>query len=44
MMETECIQSYCTLQNELDQAKNTLVTLNDNIRRIIGRDPKEIGR
>ncbi|XP_055907155.1 pinin [Eupeodes corollae] len=40
-MGTDVIKSYDSLQQELDRAKNTLVTLNDNIRRIIGRDPKE---
>lgn len=35
------IKSYDSLQQELDHAKNTLVSLNDNIRRIIGRDPKD---
>ncbi|XP_055853471.1 pinin [Episyrphus balteatus] len=40
-MGTDVIKSYDSLQQELDRAKNTLVSLNDNIRRIIGRDPKE---
>lgn len=40
-MGTDVIKSYDVLQEELERAKNTLVSLNDNIRRIIGRDPKE---
>ncbi|XP_065371033.1 pinin [Calliphora vicina] len=39
-MCTDYIQSYNDLQQELENAKDTLVVLNDNIKRIIGRGPK----
>lgn len=41
-MGTEVINvSYDVLQEELDKAKSTLKGLNDNIRRISGREPPE---
>lgn len=39
-MSTDYIKSYSDLQQELASAKDTLVVLNDNIKRIIGRSPK----
>lgn len=33
--------NFDALQDELDKAKSTLKGLNDNIRRISGRDPSE---
>ncbi|KAM7359572.1 desmosome associated protein-like protein pinnin [Cochliomyia hominivorax] len=39
-MFTDCHQSYNDLEQELESAKDTLVVLNDNIKRIIGRGPK----
>lgn len=41
-MGTEVINvSFDVLQEELDKAKSTLKGLNDNIRRISGREPPE---
>lgn len=41
-MGTEVIKvSFDVLQEELDKAKSTLKGLNDNIRRISGREPPE---
>lgn len=41
-MGTEVISSsFDVLQEELDKAKSNLRGLNDNIRRISGRDPSE---
>ncbi|XP_046805516.1 pinin [Lucilia cuprina] len=39
-MCTDYIQSYDDLQKELENAKDTLIVLNDNIKRIVGRGPK----
>lgn len=39
-MVTDYNKSYNDLQQELENAKDTLVVLNDNIKRIIGRGPK----
>ena len=38
-MGTEVIKSYGNLEAQLEKARNNLKGLNDNIRRIIGRDP-----
>uniref|UniRef100_A0A182QUK1 Pinin/SDK/MemA protein domain-containing protein n=1 Tax=Anopheles farauti TaxID=69004 RepID=A0A182QUK1_9DIPT len=38
-MATDVIKGYSDLQQELDRARNNLKGLNENIRRIIGRDP-----
>lgn len=44
-MGTEVINvSFDVLQEELDKAKSNLKGLNDNIRRINGREPPEILR
>lgn len=41
-MGTEVINAnFDVLQEELDKAKSTLKGLNDNIRRINGREPSE---
>lgn len=40
-MGTEIIVSFDVLQEELDKAKSNLRGLNDNIRRISGREPSE---
>lgn len=40
-MGTEVLKSYDFLQEELDKAKTHLKGLNENIRKIIGRDPQE---
>lgn len=42
VMGTDVLKSYDTLQQELDKAKSNLKGLNDNIRRIIGREPQDI--
>ncbi|XP_035891018.1 pinin [Anopheles stephensi] len=39
MMATEIVKGYNDLQQELDRARCNLKGLNDNIRRIFGRDP-----
>lgn len=41
-METDALKSFDGLQNELEKAKTNLKGLNENIRRIIGRDPTNI--
>lgn len=42
IMGTEVINvSFDVLQEELDKAKSTLKGLNDNIRRISGREPPD---
>lgn len=38
-MGTEVLQSFDNLQDELERAKSNLKGLNENIRRIIGREP-----
>ncbi len=38
-MGTEVLQSFDNLQDELDRARSNLNGLNENIRRIIGREP-----
>uniref|UniRef100_A0AAG5CSD8 Pinin/SDK/MemA protein domain-containing protein n=1 Tax=Anopheles atroparvus TaxID=41427 RepID=A0AAG5CSD8_ANOAO len=38
-MATEVVKGYSDLQQELDRARSNLKGLNENIRRIIGRDP-----
>uniref|UniRef100_A0A182NL85 Pinin/SDK/MemA protein domain-containing protein n=1 Tax=Anopheles dirus TaxID=7168 RepID=A0A182NL85_9DIPT len=38
-MATDVIKGYSDLQQELDRARSNLKGLNENIRRIIGRDP-----
>lgn len=43
-MGTEVVKSYDNLQVELDRARNDLKGLNENIRRIIGRDPPDNSR
>lgn len=44
-MGTEVINvSFDVLQEELDKAKSNLKGLNDNIRRINGREPPELLR
>lgn len=40
-MGTDVLKSYDSLQQELEKAKTQLKGLNDNIRRIIGRDPQD---
>ncbi|GAB0088602.1 PININ [Sergentomyia squamirostris] len=37
-MSTAAIESYDDLQSKLDEARNRLKGLNDNIRRVVGRD------
>lgn len=41
-MATEIIKSFGILQSELEQAKNSLKGVDENIKRLIGRDPSEI--
>lgn len=40
-MGTEDLKSFDNLQDELEQARNNLKGLNENIRRIIGREPPD---
>lgn len=40
-MGTEVLQSFDNLQDELERARSNLKGLNENIRRIIGRDPPD---
>lgn len=40
-MGTEIVNNYDALQGELEKAKNNLKGLNDNIRRMIGREPPD---
>lgn len=39
-MNTYEIQTYNDLEQELEKAKDTLVVINDSIKRIVGRAPK----
>ncbi|TMW47204.1 hypothetical protein DOY81_007716 [Sarcophaga bullata] len=39
-MNTYEIQTYNDLELELEKAKDTLVVINDSIKRIVGRAPK----
>lgn len=41
-MGTEILKSFGTLQSELEQAKNSLKGVDENIKRLIGRDPSEL--
>lgn len=41
-MATEVLKSFGTLQTELENAKNTLKGVDENIKRLIGRDPSEL--
>lgn len=41
-MATEILKSFGTLQSELEQAKSSLKGVDENIKRLIGRDPSEI--
>lgn len=41
-MATEILKSFGTLQTELENAKNTLKGVDENIKRLIGRDPSEL--
>lgn len=41
-MGTEILKSFGVLQSELDQAKCSLKGVDENIKRLIGRDPSEI--
>lgn len=41
-MGTEILQSFDHLQDELERARSNLKGLNENIRRIIGREPPDI--
>lgn len=41
-MGTEILKSFGVLQSELDQAKSTLKDVEEDIKRLIGRDPAEI--
>lgn len=41
-MGTEILKSFGTLQSELEEAKVTLKGVDENIKRLIGRDPSEI--
>lgn len=41
-MGTEILKSFGVLQSELEQAKNSLKGVDENIKRLIGRDPSEI--
>lgn len=40
-MGADILVSFGTIQDELDKAKSNLKGLNDNIRRIVGRDPSD---
>ncbi|KAJ3661122.1 hypothetical protein Zmor_005537 [Zophobas morio] len=41
-MGTEILKSFGTLQSELEQAKNSLKGVDENIKRLIGRDPSDL--
>ncbi|KAL1512655.1 hypothetical protein ABEB36_002214 [Hypothenemus hampei] len=41
-MATEILKSFSHLQNELEEAKSSLKGVDENIKRLIGRDPSEI--
>ncbi|KAK5648606.1 hypothetical protein RI129_003498 [Pyrocoelia pectoralis] len=41
-MGTEILKSFGVLQSELEQAKSSLKGVDENIKRLIGRDPSEI--
>ena len=41
-MGTEILKSFGTLQSELEQARDSLKGVDENIKRLIGRDPSEI--
>lgn len=41
-MATEILKSFGTLQSELEQAKSVLKGVDENIKRLIGRDPSEL--
>ncbi|GJQ66615.1 putative pinin/SDK/memA/ protein conserved region [Trypoxylus dichotomus] len=41
-MATEILKSFGTLQYELEQAKSSLKGVDENIKRLIGRDPSDI--
>lgn len=41
-MATEILKSFGTLQSELEQAKTSLKGVDENIKRLIGRDPSEL--
>ncbi|EFA07683.2 pinin [Tribolium castaneum] len=41
-MGTEILKSFGTLQSELEQAKSSLKGVDENIKRLIGRDPSEL--
>ncbi|CAH0550345.1 unnamed protein product [Brassicogethes aeneus] len=40
-MGTEILKSFSSLQSELEQAKSSLKGVDENIKRLIGRDPSE---
>lgn len=41
-METDILKSFSNLQFELEEAKHSLKSVDDNIKKIIGRDPSEL--
>lgn len=41
-MGTEILKSFGSLQSELEEAKNNLKGVDENIKRLIGRDPSEL--
>ncbi|CAH1117108.1 unnamed protein product [Phaedon cochleariae] len=41
-MGTEILQTYGTLQHELEEAKNNLKGTDESLKRLIGRDPSEL--
>jgi len=41
-MATEILKSFSHLQNELEEAKSSLKGVDENIKRLIGRDPSEL--
>lgn len=41
-MATEILKSFGTLQSELEQAKSSLKGVDENIKRLIGRDPSDV--
>ncbi|KAJ8968269.1 hypothetical protein NQ317_008899 [Molorchus minor] len=41
-MGTEILKSFGNLQSELDQARSSLKGVDENIKRLIGRDPSEL--
>lgn len=41
-MGTEILKSFGTLQSELEHAKDSLKGVDENIKRLIGRDPSEL--